>query len=81
MFPKPRFFNCCTSWKGQPLVSLDVIIHLLAHTTSSTGLKVYTIEDHNTYPTKRKISNEQLDSRNIVRNDLLGKWNDTIKPK
>ena len=39
------------------------------------------MEEHNIYPTKHRISNEQLDSLNIVRNDLLGKWNDTTKPK
>ena len=71
-----RLFNHISmNWKGQPLTSLDVIINLIGHTTSSTGLKVYAIEDRNIYPTKRKITNEQLDALNIIRNDVLGKWN------
>jgi len=46
-----------------------------------TGLKVYAMEDRNSYPTKRKITNEQMDALNIFRNDILGKWNYTIKPR
>jgi len=60
---------------------LDVIINLIGHATSRTGLKVYTMEDHNTYPTKRKITDEQLNALNIVRNDVLGKLNYKITPR
>ena len=77
-----RLFNHISmNWKGQPLVSLDVIINLIGNTTSQTGLKVYAMEDRNTYPTKRKISDKELKELNINRNDILGKWNYTVKPK
>ena len=69
------------NWKGQPLVSLDVIINLIGNTTSQTGLKVYAMEDRNIYQTKRKIADEIMKTINIVPNDILGKWNYTIKPK
>jgi transposase len=77
-----RLFNHISmNWKGQPLVSLDVIINLIGNTTSQTGLKVYAMEDRNVYPTKRKIPDKEMDTLNIVRNDLLGKWNYNIKPR
>jgi len=77
-----RLFNHISmNWKGQPLTCLDVIINLIGHTTSSTGLKVYAMEDHKTYLTKRKITNEQLNVLNIIPNDILGKWNYSVKPK
>ena len=77
-----RLFNHISmNWKGQPLVSLGVMIELIGHTTSRTGLKVYAMEDHNVYPTKRKITDEEMDVLNIARNDVLGKWNYTIKPR
>jgi len=77
-----RLFNHISmNWKGQPLVSLDVIINLIGNTTSQTGLKVYAMEDRNTYPTKRKITNEEMATINILLNDTLGKWNYTIKPR
>ena len=77
-----RLFNHISmNWKGQPLVSLDVIINLIGNTTSQTGLKVYAMEDRNIYPTKRKISDEAMEALNIFRNDLLGKWNYIVKPQ
>jgi len=77
-----RLFNHISmNWKGQPLTSLNVIIELIGHTTSSTGLKVYAMEDHNAYPTKRKISDKEMEALNIVRNDVLGKWNYKISQK
>jgi transposase len=77
-----RLFNHISmNWKGQPLVSLDVIINLIGNTTSRTGLKVYAIEDDNKYQTKRKISDDELKKLNICPNDTLPKWNYTIKPR
>lgn len=77
-----RLFNHISmNWKGQPLVSLDVIINLIGHTTSQTGLKVYAMEDRNIYPTKRKITDEEMAALNLVKNDILPKWNYTIKPR
>jgi len=77
-----RLFNHISmNWKGQPLVSLDIIINLIGSTTSQTGLKVYAMEDQNTYPTKRKISDEEMKKINLFRDAVLGKWNYTIKPR
>jgi hypothetical protein len=77
-----RLFNHISmNWKGQPLTSLDVIINLIGHTTSQTGLKVYAMEDHNNYQTKRKITDKQLNALNIIKNNFWGKWNYTIKPE
>ncbi len=69
------------NWKGQPLVSLDVIINLIGNTTSRTGLKVYAMADRNVYPTKRKISDVEMDDINLVKNAVLGKWNYLIKSR
>ena len=77
-----RLFNHISmNWKGQPLVSMEVIINLIGHTTSKTGLKVYAMEDDNKYPTKRKISDVEMEAINILKNDTLGKWNYIIKPR
>ena len=71
-----RLFNHISmNWKGQPLVSLEVIINLIGNTTSQTGLKVYAREDRNIYPTKRKISDKEMKKINIYQNAELGKWN------
>ena len=69
------------NWKGQPLISMEVIINLIGHTTSQTGLKVYAMEDRNKYPTKRKISDKEMETLNISEYEVLGKWNYTILPR
>jgi len=74
-----RLFNHISmNWKGRPLVSLDVIINLIGNTTSRAGLKVYAREDRNTYPTKRRISDEEMKKLNILKTENLHKWNYTI---
>jgi hypothetical protein len=77
-----RLFNHISmNWKGQPLVSLRVMIELIGHTTSKTGLKVYAMEDDNEYMTKRKVDKSEFAALNLIRNDVLGKWNYKISPK
>jgi hypothetical protein len=77
-----RLFNHISmNWKGQPLVSLEVIINLIGNTETQTGLKVYAIEDKNKYPTKIKISDEEMKALNIHHNDVLEKWNYSMKPR
>jgi transposase len=77
-----RLFNHISmNWRGQPLISLDVMIHLIANTTSSTGLKVYARIDKNKYPTGIKITDGQMKTLNIKPSKTLGKWNYTIKPR
>jgi transposase len=71
-----RLFNHISmNWKGQPLVSMEVIINLIGNTTSKNGLKVYAMEDRNKYPTKRKISDEEMGTLKIKEDKVLGKWN------
>ena len=72
-----RFF--AELWKGQPLVSMEVILNLIGNSTSRTGLKFYAMEDDNKYPTKRKIDDQEMKEVNIVHNNTLGKWNYTIR--
>jgi transposase len=77
-----RLFNHITmNWKGQPLVSMEVIINLIGNTTSQTGLKVYAMEDRNKYPTKRKITDEEMKDLNIIQEEIFGIWNYKISPR
>ncbi len=46
-----RLFSYISSnWRGRPLISYEVIINLIAATTTSTGLEVYARLDHDKYP-------------------------------
>jgi hypothetical protein len=69
------------NWRAKPLNSLETIIELLNHTTTKEGLTVTAMVDQHAYPTKVKVSDEEMNSLNITRNSFHGEWNYTIKPQ
>jgi hypothetical protein len=69
-----------TNWRGKPLISHEVIINLIAATTTTTGLKVYAQIDDREYEKGVKVSDEQLANVNITRDTFHGDWNYTITP-
>ena len=68
------------NWRSQPLASYEVIINLIAGTSTKTGLKVFARLDENEYPDKITITDQQLAAVNITRDPFHGEWNYTIKP-
>ena len=67
------------NWRGQPLISYEVIINLIAATTTSTGLEVHARLDHNEYP-KIEVTDAELAAVNLTRNAFHGEWNYSINP-
>jgi hypothetical protein len=77
-----RLFSFITgNWRGKPLVSHQVIVELIAATTTEAGLKVRCQLDPNTYPAGIKVSDAELEAVNLTRHDFHGEWNYTISPK
>lgn len=69
------------NWRGKPLTSLETIIELLSHTTTTAGLTVTAVVDQNIYPIGVKVTDEVMKQINITRNEWHGEWNYTIRPK
>jgi hypothetical protein len=69
-----------TNWRGKPLESLEVIINLIAGTTTTMGLKVYARLDTGSYPKGIEVSDKEFAAINIHRHNFHGDWNYTIKP-
>ncbi len=69
-----------TNWRGKPLYTRQIIINLIAGTTTTTGLKVYSELDEGEYPTGIKVTDEQLATVNINRHEFHGDWNYTVSP-
>ena len=65
---------------GIPLVSHEVIVNLIAGTSTKTGLTVQCVLDQNTYEAGIKVSDEELSQINIRKNDFHGEWNYSILP-
>jgi Rhodopirellula transposase DDE domain len=76
-----RLFSFITqNWRGKPLVSHQVMIQLIAATTTKTGLKVHCELDPNTYPAGVKVTDAEIARVNLQRHDFHGDWNYTIMP-
>ncbi len=69
------------NWKGQPLVSHEVMLNLIANTRTKSGLTVKAELDASLYPTGIKVSDEEFSSINLVRHSFHGEWNYSIRPR
>jgi hypothetical protein len=76
-----RLFSFITqNWRGKPLVSFEVIVSLIAATTTKGGLEVQCGLDERSYPAARKVSDQELASVNLFRHEFHGDWNYGIRP-
>ena len=68
------------NWRGKPLESLEVIVQLIANTTTQKGLKVNAKADKTIYQKGIKISDKELSEIKLERDDFRGEWNYNIYP-
>ena len=77
-----RLFAFITqNWRGKPLVSHQVIVQLIANTTTSTGLTVKCRLDENAYENGIKVTDAEMAKLNIIHADFDGEWNYTFQPR
>ena len=77
-----RLFSFIASnWRGQPLISHQAIVALIARTTTRSGLIVRAALDPKRYRTQVTVSEEQLAGVRITPHDFHGDWNYTIAPR
>ncbi len=69
------------NWRGRPLISHEVIINLIAGTTTRKGLKVHAELDDSLYPTGIKVSDDEFKQIHLTRNMFHGEWNYRIDPR
>jgi hypothetical protein len=54
------FCHITEHWRGRPLISHEVVVNLIGHTTTTTGLTIQAELDKNVYPTGIKVSSEDM---------------------
>jgi hypothetical protein len=74
------FSYISTNWRGQPLITLAVIVSLIASTRTAAGLRVRSELDTGRYPDGQTVSDKQLLEVNLRRHRFHGDWNYTIRP-
>jgi transposase len=75
------FCHITENWRGRPLVSREVVVNLIGHTTTKTGLEIHSELNENSYPTGREVTDQQLESLSIKRAKFHGEWNYTLVPR
>ena len=74
------FSHISMNWRGKPLFSHEVVVNLIASTTTRAGLKIEAEIDSNTYLKGIQVTDEELEKIRIQRADFHGEWNYTILP-
>ena len=69
------------NWRAKPLVSCQVIVQLIAATTTKTGLTVHCELDAAPYPSGIVVSDAEMADINLTRAQFHGEWNYTISPQ
>jgi hypothetical protein len=69
------------NWRGKPLVSHQVIVNLIAATTTKTGLRIRAEVDTGKYPKGVKVSDKDMAAIRLQRDQFHGEWNYTILPR
>jgi hypothetical protein len=69
------------NWRGQPLASLQVIVNLIAGTTTKKGLKIHAEIDPAKYPPGVKVPDSEMAEIRLQRHAFHGEWNYDILPR
>ena len=76
-----RLFSQITkNWRGRPLETLEIIVSLIAATTTEQGLRVECVADPKIYPTGIKVTDEEYESIHLYGDAFHPEWNYTITP-
>ena len=75
------FSYISTNWRGQPLVSLAVIVNLIGSTRTAAGLRVRCELDRGAYPKGQDVTDSEMATLNLVPHRFHGDWNYTIHPR
>ncbi len=75
------FSHITQNWRGRPLVSHEVIVELIGHTTTKKGLRIQAELNTRRYPIGTKVSDSTLDAVHLTPATFHGEWNYTIAPQ
>jgi transposase len=75
------FCHITENWRGRPLVSREVVVNLIGHTTTKEGLSVRSELDSNSYPLGREVTEGQMNGLSIKADKFHGEWNYTMLPR
>ena len=69
------------NWRGRPLISHEVIVNLMGHTTTRGGPAIRSELDDDSYPTGQPVTEQQMESPSRKRDRFHGEWNYSLLPR
>ena len=73
------FSHITKNWRGRPLESHEVVVNLIANTTTRTGLKIRAELDQRTYVKGIEVSKKEVAALPIEYHEFHSNWNYTVK--
>ena len=74
------FSHISMNWRGRPLTSHEVVVNLIAATTTGQGLRVHAQLDSERYPKGVVVSDQEMDGVDLIPHSFHPEWNYTIMP-
>lgn len=74
------FSHISMNWRGCPLISHEVVVNLIANTTTQQGLTIQAALDTGRYPTGIRVTDQELGQVKLKKAKFHGEWNYTIMP-
>lgn len=74
------FCHITRNWRGVPLETLEIVVHLVGSTRTNEGLEVHCWIDEGEYKKGRKVTDRELATVSIKQNTFHGDWNYEILP-
>jgi hypothetical protein len=75
------FCHITANWRGRPLISRQVVVNLIGNTTTGEGLCIKVALDENSYAQGIKVTDKELATLSIERDDFHGEWNYRLLPR
>ena len=75
------FSHISMNWRGRPLTSHEVVVELIAATTTRKGLRVRAELDPALYPTGVEVTDAQIEALSLRRHAFHGEWNYDLSPR
>ena len=77
-----RFFSEISKHcAGQPFTDYTTMVRLIAGTRTRTGLRVRCALSDTHYPTKIKVTDDQMTALDLFKHTILPAWNYTLFPR
>ena len=75
------FCHITNNWRARPLLTRQIVVQLIGSVTTEQGLRIRAELDENPYAAGIKVTDEELATLAIERDEFHGEWNYRLRPR